>query len=114
VTVRPTDAANYTTITAIVPVHVNTIHLTLALSGLKTVSHGRSVTITVLHVVAGARVTVRWQLAHKKAASTTLTAKKTSVKTAVILASKGTYTLTASATKPNYTGTAATKSMKAS
>ena len=59
-------------------------------------------TITVAGVVAGTRVTVNWQLTGHPAMSTSITARGTSVRVDLKLPVTGTYTVTATATDPNY------------
>jgi hypothetical protein len=71
------------------------------------------VTVTVQHLVAGAKVTVGLQLGANPAVSTHVTSTGTRARVALTLSSVGTYTVTASATDPNVVFTGATGSVTA-
>ncbi len=58
---RPAQPAYYTTAATTVLVRVNPRPLALGLTGLTTTPHGQSVTVTVLHLIPGAKVTVGLQ-----------------------------------------------------
>jgi len=105
---RPRDTIHYSTVTTTVLVRVMPRHLTLGLTGLRTMPHGTSVIVTVVHVVPGARVTVGLQLTGNPAVYTNVIARGASVRVALTLPTIGTYTVTASATKTNYVFTGAT------
>jgi hypothetical protein len=105
---RPRDAVHYSTVTTTVLVRVKPRHLTLGLTGLRTMPHGTSAIVTVVRVVPGARVTVGLQLSGNPAVYTHLMARGANVTVALILPATGSYTVTASATRVNYVFTGAT------
>jgi hypothetical protein len=107
---RPRLTSYYTAVTTTVPVLVNRARRALRLADLTSIPHGTSVTITAANVVAGARVAVSWQLAGHPVMSTTITARGTSVRVDLKLPVTGTYTVTATATDPNYVFAGATGS----
>jgi hypothetical protein len=71
------------------------------------------VTVTVQHLVAGAKVTVGLQLGANPAVSTQMIASGIRARVALTLPSVGTYIVTASATDPNVVFTGATGSVTA-
>jgi hypothetical protein len=105
---RPNQTAYYTTATTTVLVRVNPRHLTLGLTGVTTTPHGQSVTATVVHLVAGAKVTVGLRPSGGPATYTHLLSKGVRVRVALRLPTIGTYTVTANATRTNYVFTGAT------
>ena len=105
---RPAQPAYYTTATSTVLVRVNPRPLTLGLTGLTTTPHGQSVTVTVLHLIPGAKVTVGLQPSGGPATYTHVVAKGVRASVALRLPTIGTYTVAANATRTNYVFTGAT------
>jgi hypothetical protein len=89
-------------------VRVNPRHLTLGLTGLATTPHGQSVTVTVVHLIAGANVTVAVRLSGSAATYTYRIAKAARVNVALSLPTAGVYTVSASASRTNYVFAGAT------
>lgn len=103
VSVRFTPASPYYAPVAIlVPIRVAKARATLTLSGLTATRHGRSVTVTVSRLVAGARLTLVWQTGHH-VARRALTVVGTTVRVVLALRLRGAYRVTASATDANVT-----------
>jgi signal peptidase I len=107
---RPRLTAYYAAVATTVLVQVNRAPRALRLADLNSIPHGTSVTITVAHVVAGARVAVSWQPTGNPAMSRSITARGTSVRVDLKLPVTGTYAVTATATDPNYLFAGATGS----
>jgi surface protein len=73
---------------------------TLMLTGLKTVRHGRAVTMSVAHLVDGARLSVVWQTG-RHVYRRALTATGSTARVALSLPVRAVYRVTASASDPN-------------
>jgi hypothetical protein len=75
--------------------------LALHITGLKTITHGKTLAITVTGLVKGAQVSLSRKLGRAKAALTTVTSTGTRMVFHIKFTKKGTYKITASATGPN-------------
>jgi hypothetical protein len=113
VAVRFTPASSYyAPATVFVTVPVAQADAALALSGLKTIRHGRSLTVSVSRLVVGARLRLVWRTG-RHVFERALTASARTVRVALALRVRGTYRVTASASDPNVSFGAASGTVRA-
>ncbi len=92
----------YATLELMITLPVAKARATLALAGLRAVRHGRTATVTVAHLVPGARLTAIWRCG-RHVFRRTLTVDHATLRVALALRVRGVYRVTASATDPNVT-----------